>query len=137
MYVHIGSVFCDTCALSAISPLDCIGFPLKCPPWGVKHTQTSVKLSGDLRVLLCEKICILPSMCGVTGENHTMELNFTFTKECCNTWYPLLDGSFFLQEVLKRLEIPRYKVMCRSLHGVMADQALDKGTKGTKGLKGL
>lgn len=41
--------------------------------------------SGDFRVVLYEKSCILPSLCGVTGEKHTMGLNFTFTNECCNT----------------------------------------------------
>lgn len=41
--------------------------------------------SGDFRVVLYEKSCILPSLCGVTGEKYTMGLNFTFTNECCNT----------------------------------------------------
>lgn len=41
--------------------------------------------SGDFRVVLYEKSCILPSMCGVTGQKYTMGINFTFTNECCNT----------------------------------------------------
>lgn len=138
-------LFCYTCVFPAISPLDCIRFPLRCPPGQVclssravgekgegaschwkqnsnesklrKRTEKDVSLpssrwvgvvdffsfsfceslpnwcfhwtllwlSGDFRVVLYEKSCILPSLCGVTGEKYTMGLNFTFTNECCNT----------------------------------------------------
>lgn len=42
-------------------------------------------LSGDFRVVLYEKSCVLPSLCGITGEKYALGLNFTFTNECCNT----------------------------------------------------
>ncbi|KAK2844959.1 hypothetical protein Q5P01_011618 [Channa striata] len=73
------------CVFPAISPWDCISFPLKCPPGQLCVSSRAVGVKGDLRVVLCEKSCILPSMCGLTGENHAMGLNFTFTNECCNT----------------------------------------------------
>ncbi|KAM6994919.1 uncharacterized protein LKV04_007223 [Tautogolabrus adspersus] len=78
-------LFCYTCVFPAISPLDCIRFPLKCPPEQVCLSSRAVGEKGDLRVVLYEKSCILPSLCGVTGEKYTMGLNFTFTNECCNT----------------------------------------------------
>ena len=43
------------------------------------------ELSGHFRVVLYEKSCVLPSLCGVTAQKHTMGLNFTFTNECCST----------------------------------------------------
>lgn len=53
----------------------------------VSHTETDAcdVISGDFRVVLYEKSCVLPILCGVTGEKYTMGLNFTFTNECCNT----------------------------------------------------
>ncbi|XP_060905988.1 sperm acrosome membrane-associated protein 4-like [Labrus mixtus] len=78
-------LFCYTCVFPAISPLDCIRFPLKCPPEQVCLSSRAVGEKGDLRVVLYEKSCILPSLCGVTGEKYTMGLNFTFTNECCDT----------------------------------------------------
>ena len=41
--------------------------------------------SGDFMVVLYEKSCILPPLCGLQGEKYTLGLNFTFTNECCNT----------------------------------------------------
>lgn len=41
--------------------------------------------AGDLRVVLYEKSCVLPVLCGVTGEKYALGLNFTFINECCNT----------------------------------------------------
>jgi len=53
---------------------------------GVRYaTDVSHELSGDFRVVLYEKSCVLPALCGITGEKYTMGLNFTFTNECCNT----------------------------------------------------
>ncbi|KAM6935535.1 uncharacterized protein PEZ65_005879 isoform 1-T1 [Lycodopsis pacificus] len=78
-------LFCYTCVFPAISPLDCIRFPLWCPPGQVCLSSRAVGEKGDFRVVLYEKSCVRPSLCGVTGEKHTMGLNFTFTNECCNT----------------------------------------------------
>lgn len=58
----------------------CKSLPNWCFHWTLLYW-----LSGDFRVVLYEKSCILPSLCGVTGEKYTMGLNFTFTNECCNT----------------------------------------------------
>lgn len=49
------------------------------------QTDVSDELSGDFHVVLHEKSCILPSLCGVVGEKYIMGLNFTFANECCNT----------------------------------------------------
>ncbi|XP_044064221.1 sperm acrosome membrane-associated protein 4-like [Siniperca chuatsi] len=78
-------LFCYTCVFPTISPLDCIRFPLKCPPGQVCLSSRAVGEKGDFCVVLYEKSCVLPSLCGVTGEKYTMGLNFTFTNECCNT----------------------------------------------------
>ncbi|XP_068180669.1 sperm acrosome membrane-associated protein 4-like [Antennarius striatus] len=78
-------VFCYTCVFPAVSPLDCIRFPLKCPAGQVCLSSRAVGEKGDFHVVLHDKSCILPILCGVTGERYTMGLNFTFTNECCNT----------------------------------------------------
>lgn len=47
--------------------------------------------SGDFHVVLNDKTCILPSLCGITdGRYALLGLNFTFTNECCDT--NLCDG---------------------------------------------
>ncbi|XP_049903747.1 sperm acrosome membrane-associated protein 4-like [Epinephelus moara] len=78
-------LFCYTCVFPAISPLDCIRYPLKCPPGQVCLSSRAVGQRGGFRVVLYEKSCILPSFCGITGEKQAMGLNFTFTNDCCNT----------------------------------------------------
>ncbi|KAM6910427.1 tektin-like protein 1 [Xenentodon cancila] len=78
-------LFCYTCVFPTISPLDCIKFPIKCPPGQLCLSSRAVGQKGDFRVVLYEKSCVLPVLCGVTGEKYTMGLNFTFTNECCNT----------------------------------------------------
>uniref|UniRef100_A0A8D3DE55 UPAR/Ly6 domain-containing protein n=1 Tax=Scophthalmus maximus TaxID=52904 RepID=A0A8D3DE55_SCOMX len=78
-------LFCYTCVFPTVSPLDCIRFPLKCPSGQLCLSSRAVGENGHVRVVLYEKSCILPSLCGVTGEKYTMGLNFTFTNECCNT----------------------------------------------------
>ncbi|XP_047454893.1 protein Bouncer-like [Mugil cephalus] len=78
-------LFCYTCVFPAISPLDCIRYPMKCPPGQLCLSSRAVGQKGDFRVVLYEKSCVLPALCGVTGEKYAMGLNFTFTNECCNT----------------------------------------------------
>ncbi|XP_037640846.1 sperm acrosome membrane-associated protein 4-like [Sebastes umbrosus] len=78
-------LFCYTCVFPAISPLACIRFPLMCPSGQVCLSSRAVGEKGDFRVVLYEKSCIPPSLCGATGERRTMGLNFTFTNECCDT----------------------------------------------------
>ncbi|XP_056142827.1 sperm acrosome membrane-associated protein 4-like isoform X2 [Lampris incognitus] len=75
-------LFCYTCVFPTISPLDCIRFPMKCPPGQLCLSSRAV---GDFRVVLYEKSCVLPPLCGLTGEKYAMGLNFTFTNECCST----------------------------------------------------
>ncbi|XP_037310434.1 sperm acrosome membrane-associated protein 4-like [Pungitius pungitius] len=79
------TLFCYTCVFPTISPLDCIRFPLTCPPGQVCLSSRAVGEKGDFRVVLYEKSCIVTSLCGLTGEKYTMGLNFTFTNECCDT----------------------------------------------------
>ncbi|XP_042279175.1 sperm acrosome membrane-associated protein 4 isoform X3 [Thunnus maccoyii] len=78
-------LFCYTCVFPAISPLDCIRYPLRCPPGQLCLSSRAVGQKGDFRVVLYEKSCVLPALCGITGEKYAMGLNFTFTNECCNT----------------------------------------------------
>ncbi|KAM9852063.1 uncharacterized protein ACBR49_005171 [Aulostomus maculatus] len=81
----VAPLFCYTCVFPAISPLDCIRFPLLCPPGQLCLSSRAVGQRGEFRVVLYEKSCVLPSLCGLTGEKYTMGLNFTFTNECCST----------------------------------------------------
>ncbi|XP_026225918.1 sperm acrosome membrane-associated protein 4-like [Anabas testudineus] len=78
-------LFCYTCVFPTVSPLECIGFPLKCPPGQICLSSRAVGEKGDFHVVLHEKSCILPTLCGDTGEKSTMGLNFTFTNKCCST----------------------------------------------------
>lgn len=41
--------------------------------------------TGDFQVVLYEKSCVLPALCGLTGEKFALGLNFTFTNDCCDT----------------------------------------------------
>ncbi|KAF7226511.1 sperm acrosome membrane-associated protein 4 [Nothobranchius furzeri] len=79
------TLFCYTCVFPAISPLDCIRFPLRCPPGQLCLSSRAVGQKGDFHVVLYEKSCVLQALCGITGERSAMGLNFTFTNECCNT----------------------------------------------------
>uniref|UniRef100_A0A8C5G3M2 Ly6 domain containing, pigment cell n=1 Tax=Gouania willdenowi TaxID=441366 RepID=A0A8C5G3M2_GOUWI len=85
LYILRSPLFCYTCVFPTISPLDCIKFPLKCPSGQLCLSSRAVGEKGDFRVVLYEKSCVLPSMCGVTGVKYTMGLNFTFTNTCCDT----------------------------------------------------
>ncbi|XP_076137432.1 sperm acrosome membrane-associated protein 4-like [Alosa pseudoharengus] len=78
-------LFCYTCVFPAISPLNCIRYPQKCPPGHQCLSSRAVGQRGDIKVVLYEKSCILSSLCGLTGEKYAMGLNFTFTNECCDT----------------------------------------------------
>lgn len=41
--------------------------------------------TGDFKVILYEKSCVIPALCGITGEKYALGLNFTFTNDCCDT----------------------------------------------------
>ncbi|XP_069571188.1 sperm acrosome membrane-associated protein 4-like [Brachyistius frenatus] len=81
----VAALFCYTCVFPAVSPLACIRFPLRCPPGQRCLSSRAVGEKGDIRVILYEKSCVLPVLCGLTGHKFTAGLNFTFTNECCNT----------------------------------------------------
>ncbi|XP_069054811.1 sperm acrosome membrane-associated protein 4-like isoform X2 [Lepisosteus oculatus] len=76
---------CYTCVFPALSPLDCIKFPQKCPTGQSCLSSTAVGTRGQLRVVLYEKSCVVSELCGLTGEKYTMGINFTFTNTCCDT----------------------------------------------------
>uniref|UniRef100_A0AAV2MFG9 UPAR/Ly6 domain-containing protein n=1 Tax=Knipowitschia caucasica TaxID=637954 RepID=A0AAV2MFG9_KNICA len=81
----VAPLFCYTCVFPTHSPTDCIRFPVKCPPDQLCLTSRAVGHRGEVRVELWERSCVLASMCGQTGQKHTMGLNFTFTNTCCRT----------------------------------------------------
>ncbi|XP_051535132.1 sperm acrosome membrane-associated protein 4-like [Myxocyprinus asiaticus] len=81
----VDPLFCYTCVFPAISPLDCLKFPTRCPPGQLCLSSKSVGKRGDFQVILYEKSCVLPVFCGITGEKFAMGVNFTFTNDCCNT----------------------------------------------------
>uniref|UniRef100_A0A8C6UNQ7 Ly6 domain containing, pigment cell n=1 Tax=Neogobius melanostomus TaxID=47308 RepID=A0A8C6UNQ7_9GOBI len=78
-------LFCYTCVFPTVSPHDCIHFPVKCPPEQLCLSSRAVGRRGDFQVVLYERSCVLSSMCGVTGQKYTMDLNFTFTNTCCDS----------------------------------------------------
>ncbi|XP_012712358.2 protein Bouncer [Fundulus heteroclitus] len=100
------SLFCYTCVFPAISPLDCIRFPLKCPPGQLCLSSRAEGQRGDFRVVLYEKSCVLPALCGVTGEKYALGLNFTFTNECCNTHLCNTAASFSPRPLWTALVLP-------------------------------
>ncbi|XP_066579735.1 sperm acrosome membrane-associated protein 4-like [Amia ocellicauda] len=75
---------CYTCVFPAISPLDCIKFPQKCPPGQRCLSSKAIGTRGDFRVVFYEKSCVVAELCGATGEKQAMGLNFTFTNTCCD-----------------------------------------------------
>ncbi|XP_030638876.1 sperm acrosome membrane-associated protein 4-like [Chanos chanos] len=78
-------LFCYTCVFPSISPLDCIKYPTKCPPGQLCLSSRAIGQRGEFQIVLYEKSCVLPSLCGITGEKFAMGLNFTFTNDCCET----------------------------------------------------
>ncbi|KAG9264920.1 sperm acrosome membrane-associated protein 4-like [Astyanax mexicanus] len=78
-------LFCYTCVFPAISPLDCIRYPTICGPGQRCLSSKAIGQRGEFQVVLYEKSCVLPALCGITGEKFAMGLNFTFTNECCDT----------------------------------------------------
>ncbi|KAL7849181.1 hypothetical protein SRHO_G00208040 [Serrasalmus rhombeus] len=85
MLPSVVPLFCYTCVFPAISPLDCIRYPTRCPPGQRCLSSKAIGQRGDFQVVLYEKSCVLPSLCGIAGEKFAMGLNFTFTNECCDT----------------------------------------------------
>ncbi|TRY93341.1 hypothetical protein DNTS_007724 [Danionella cerebrum] len=84
-------LLCYTCVFPSISPLDCLKFPITCPLGQVCLSSKAVGLRGDLEIVLYEKSCALPALCGLTGSKFAMGLNFTFSSDCCETM--LCNGS--------------------------------------------
>ncbi|KAJ8366299.1 hypothetical protein AAFF_G00362930 [Aldrovandia affinis] len=77
---------CYTCLFPAISPLDCLKFPQRCPPEQRCLASVAVGTRGDsYRVVLYEKSCAVASQCGLTGQKYAVGLNFTYTNKCCDT----------------------------------------------------
>ncbi|XP_047676988.1 sperm acrosome membrane-associated protein 4-like [Tachysurus fulvidraco] len=80
-------LFCYKCVVPAVSPIprDCIHIPTFCPTGQGCLSSKATAQKGDIQVVLREKSCSLPAMCGVTGHKVVMGLNFTYTTECCES----------------------------------------------------
>ncbi|XP_067307715.1 sperm acrosome membrane-associated protein 4-like [Pseudorasbora parva] len=85
LFSSVVPLFCYTCVFPSISPLDCLKFPTRCPPGQLCLSSKAVGQRGDFKVILYEKSCALPALCGLTGEKFALGLNFTFTNDCCDT----------------------------------------------------
>uniref|UniRef100_A0A8C7JH52 UPAR/Ly6 domain-containing protein n=1 Tax=Oncorhynchus kisutch TaxID=8019 RepID=A0A8C7JH52_ONCKI len=70
-------LFCFTCVFPAISPLDCIKFPQKCPPGQLCLSSKDVGEHGESSFRYIDCVCVPACF--------SMGLNFTFTNECCST----------------------------------------------------
>ncbi|XP_040044319.2 uncharacterized protein LOC120826262 [Gasterosteus aculeatus] len=76
---------CFTCLFPAISPLDCLKFPLECPAGQRCLSSTAMGKQGPLQVTMYEKSCAVPSQCGVSGQKFASGLYFNYTNICCDT----------------------------------------------------
>ncbi|XP_048017853.1 sperm acrosome membrane-associated protein 4-like [Megalobrama amblycephala] len=85
LFPSVVPLFCYTCVFPSISPLDCLKFPTRCAPGQLCLSSKAVGQRGDFKVILYEKSCVIPALCGITGEKYALGLNFTFTNDCCDT----------------------------------------------------
>ncbi|XP_060127137.1 protein Bouncer-like [Zootoca vivipara] len=76
---------CYTCLFPTISPLDCLKFPTPCGPSQRCLTSVIRGHRGALELVIYEKTCGDPSMCGAHGTRPILGTNFTFYSSCCDT----------------------------------------------------
>ncbi|XP_066437715.1 ly6/PLAUR domain-containing protein 2-like [Eleutherodactylus coqui] len=76
---------CYTCLFPTISPMDCIKFPVKCPPNERCLFSTATGKTKNFPFTLHEMSCAVSSLCGISGEKSTLGVNVTYHNTCCDT----------------------------------------------------
>uniref|UniRef100_A0A803JPJ9 UPAR/Ly6 domain-containing protein n=1 Tax=Xenopus tropicalis TaxID=8364 RepID=A0A803JPJ9_XENTR len=79
------SLKCYTCLFPTISPLECLKFPVSCPPSERCLTSTATGRKGDFQFVLHERSCAISSLCDTSGQRSTLGINVTFHNTCCDT----------------------------------------------------
>ncbi|CAJ0965964.1 unnamed protein product [Ranitomeya imitator] len=76
---------CYTCLFPTLSPMDCIKFPVKCPPKERCLYSTASGKTKNFPFILHEMSCAVNSLCGISGEKSTLGVNVTYHNVCCDT----------------------------------------------------
>ncbi|XP_053329078.1 CD59 glycoprotein-like [Spea bombifrons] len=76
---------CYTCLFPTIAPMECIKFPVTCPPSEKCLISTATGKRGNFQFVLKERSCTVSSLCGTSGEKNTLGINVTFHNTCCET----------------------------------------------------
>ncbi|XP_011479032.1 prostate stem cell antigen-like [Oryzias latipes] len=76
---------CYSCVFPAISPLDCLEFPLECPAGQRCLSSEASGHQGPIYLTIYEKSCANPSQCGRSGQKYSAGVVFNYTNDCCDT----------------------------------------------------
>ncbi|XP_037549029.1 sperm acrosome membrane-associated protein 4-like [Nematolebias whitei] len=76
---------CYTCVFPAISPMDCLKFPLECPAGQRCLSSEATGRRGVIQMTIYEKSCAVPTQCGLSGQKYASGINFNYTNNCCDT----------------------------------------------------
>ncbi|XP_040298771.1 lymphocyte antigen 6 complex locus protein G6c [Bufo bufo] len=76
---------CYTCLFPTLSPIDCIKFPVRCPPNQRCLYSTATGKTKNFPFILHEMSCAVNSLCGISGEKSTLGINVTYHNTCCDT----------------------------------------------------
>uniref|UniRef100_A0A3B5MP20 UPAR/Ly6 domain-containing protein n=1 Tax=Xiphophorus couchianus TaxID=32473 RepID=A0A3B5MP20_9TELE len=83
--MHRGCLQCYTCVFPAISPMDCMKFPLECPAGQRCLSSVATGRRGAVQLTIYEKSCAVPTQCGLAGQKYTSGVYFNYTNDCCDT----------------------------------------------------
>ncbi|KAM4696555.1 uncharacterized protein WCC33_015300 [Rhinophrynus dorsalis] len=75
---------CYTCLFPSIAPMDCLKFPVTCPPSERCLTSTATGRRGNFQFVIHERGCSITSLCGTSGQRNTLGINVTFHNTCCD-----------------------------------------------------
>ncbi|CAG5887440.1 unnamed protein product, partial [Menidia menidia] len=76
---------CFTCVFPAVSPLDCLKFPLECPAGQRCLSSEASGKRGGIQLTIYEKSCAVSSQCGLAGQKYSAGIYFNYTNDCCDT----------------------------------------------------
>uniref|UniRef100_H2L9W5 Uncharacterized protein n=1 Tax=Oryzias latipes TaxID=8090 RepID=H2L9W5_ORYLA len=83
------------CVFPAISPLDCLEFPLECPAGQRCLSSEASGHQGPIYLTIYEKSCANPSQCGRSGQKYSAGVVFNYTNDCCDTdLFPTPNSTF-------------------------------------------
>ncbi|XP_041868411.1 prostate stem cell antigen-like [Melanotaenia boesemani] len=80
-----GCLRCYTCVFPAISPLDCLKFPLECPAGQRCLSSEATGKRGGIQLTIYEKSCAVSTQCGLNGQKYSAGVYFNYTNDCCDT----------------------------------------------------